>query len=295
MACYSPMTGYRLDSGGVSIGYEKAGSIENLRIPCGRCFGCRMSYAAVWATRLQHETMCWSRSAFVTLTYDDDHVGWRGLQLDDLQKFLKRLRKAKNGAEESNDRRTPIRYFAAGEYGEQTQRPHFHAALFNVELDARGGHSDLLQRIWPFGFHTISEFTAGRARYIAGYATKKVYGRAASRDAYQVVNYETGEVAQARREFAVMSRRPGIGAYFLEKYRADLNRGYVQARGGQRERMPRYYHNKLMEDPEYAYDDECRKEEYRLQREPGADTEERRLASSEIHKARFSMGKPRGF
>ena len=39
----------------------------------------------------------------------------------DIQKFLKRLRKAYRGK---------LRYFVAGEYGEQTARPHYHMILY---------------------------------------------------------------------------------------------------------------------------------------------------------------------
>ena len=61
-------------------------------------------------------------NAYITLTYNDDHLPANGsLQPRDLQLFWKRLRKA----------RTPgIRYYACGEYGDQTARPHYHAIIF---------------------------------------------------------------------------------------------------------------------------------------------------------------------
>ena len=43
------------------------------------------------------------------------------LMYPDIQKFLKRLRKAYRGK---------LRYFVAGEYGEQTARPHYHMILY---------------------------------------------------------------------------------------------------------------------------------------------------------------------
>lgn len=253
-----------------------------------------MEYAEVWSTRLQHEAMCWPRAAFITLTYADDNVPWRGLQLDDLQRFLKRLRKATDGVEEFKGKR-PIRYFAAGEYGGQTGRPHFHAALFNLDLKARDGYSDLLHKVWRDGFHTVSEFTPGRARYLAGYAVKKIRGKVERRAALERINFETGEIYEARPEFAVMSRRPvGIGGYFLEKFRSDLRRGYVTDWGGIKRRMPRYYRNKLLNDPDFAYEDECRREEYLAALPAGADTEERRVAKEQTHKARVrTYGKER--
>lgn len=246
-----------------------------------------MEYAEVWSVRLQHESMCWPRAQFVTLTYDDEHVPWRGLDIDHLQRFLKRLRKATEGIEAVNGRK-PIRYFAAGEYGGETRRPHFHAALFNVELGERQGISDLLSRLWPYGFHSCSEFTPGRARYIAGYAVKKVRGRVERERELGAVNFETGEFAVMRPEFCVMSRRPGIGAYFFEKFRSDFRRGFVVDRGGVKRRLPRFYRNKLLQNPDDAYLDECRTEEYMAQLPPGSDTPARREAAEAVHMARVS-------
>lgn len=287
MACYRPLDGYRLESGGVSIGFEPRGSREKLRIPCGSCFGCRMEYAEVWSVRLQHEAASWPRAQFVTLTYDEESVPWRGLELDHLQRFLKRLRKATNGIEAVDGGR-PIRYFAAGEYGGDTRRPHFHAALFNVEVGERNGHSDLLARLWPYGFHSCGEFTPGRARYIAGYAVKKVRGKVERERELGTVNFETGEFAVMRPEFCVMSRKPGIGYYFFRKFQADFRRGFVVDRGGVKRRLPRYYRNKMLEDPEYAYTDECRSEEYRASLPPGADSPYQREAKEAVHKARIA-------
>ena len=45
------------------------------------------------------------------------------LKKSDFQKFIKRLRKDYD-----------IKYFACGEYGDKTLRPHFHAILFGVNF-----------------------------------------------------------------------------------------------------------------------------------------------------------------
>lgn len=288
MACYHPMVGYRDgEEGELSIGWQREGADKRLRLPCGSCYGCTADKAESWAVRLQHESLCWSRSAFITLTYDDLHLPWYGLDVEHLQKFLKRLRKATSGHMAAPDGTRPIRYFACGEYGGQTQRPHYHAALFNVDLRERGGLSDLLQETWGMGFHTVSEFTPGRARYIARYALKKVNAPTWQRaEGFEVLDPTTGEVREQRQEFAVMSRRKGIGAYFLEKYRSDLLRGYVTDKGGVKRKMPRYYANKLREDPAYAEAEKKRVEEYQKALPFGSDSEEKRAARESIHRAR---------
>lgn len=62
---------------------------------------------------------------FITLTYDERHVrrtadGRLSLRFKDVQLYLKKLRKAKYYA----------KYICVGEYGSQTQRPHYHMLLW---------------------------------------------------------------------------------------------------------------------------------------------------------------------
>ena len=83
-------------------------------------------------------------SIFVTLTYDDNQVPMNDnadliLYKPDLQNFLKRLRKRKDGER--------IRYFAVGEYGTQSGRPHYHLCLFGC---GTGGSEDVVNA-WRSG------------------------------------------------------------------------------------------------------------------------------------------------
>ena len=112
-----------------------------LKIPCGRCVGCRLERSRQWANRCMLELQYHESSYFVTLTYDDEHVpvtyysenvdgeARSGLTLRarDLQLFMKRLRK-----EHSYER---LRFFACGEYGSNSYRPHYHAIIFGLTLD----------------------------------------------------------------------------------------------------------------------------------------------------------------
>lgn len=95
-------------------------------IPCGKCAGCRAAKAKAWADRMILELDHSKKAVFLTLTYDNEHLpvlvnvntgqGTPTLQKRDLQLFLKRLRKAFKGKE--------LRYYAVGEYGSRTLRPH---------------------------------------------------------------------------------------------------------------------------------------------------------------------------
>lgn len=288
MACYHPLAAWREEpEGKPTFGLREGDGIEQLRIPCGACLGCTDDKAEEWSVRLQHEAMTWPRSHFITLTYDDDHVPWYGLDLQHLQLFLKRLRKRDVGISEWIGGRRPIRYFAAGEYGGNTARPHYHLCLFNADLRERNQNSPILEETWEYGFHTVTPFTPGRARYIARYALKKIPSRYIRLDPPEVINPETGEIKKQKQEFAVMSRGKGLGALFFEKYRSDLLRGYVTDKGGTKRRMPRYYRNKLREDPAYVEAEKLRIQEYQQGLPLDSDSEEKRAAREAIHKAKI--------
>lgn len=303
MACYRPLDGYRQPGGGVRIGFEPPGSLQKLAIPCGRCFGCTMEYRRMWAIRCQHEAALYDSNLFVTLTYDEENLPWhRGLELDHMQRFLKRLRKKYEGdiAIPEADGKRPIRYYLAGEYGEETDRPHWHLLLFNLRLPDYHGQPKAIElasmrELWPFGHHQVDQFTPARAAYTAGYAAKKVRGYIQRKLAYDVYHPETGEIYERRPPFATMSRRPvGLGVYYFRRFRSDFLRGYVGGRSGTKERLPRLYHQYLREDQEWAYDDEIRREEYLMSADPRERWPDRLLAKEAVAKAKFALhGKER--
>ena len=76
-------------------------------IPCGQCIGCRIDYSRMWADRCILEAKEHDNNAFVTLTYDPEHLPksevvvdvntgemleWPSLVPDHLTKFMKDLR-----------------------------------------------------------------------------------------------------------------------------------------------------------------------------------------------------------
>lgn len=142
------------------------------------------------------ESMTHDQNAFVTLTYNDEHVPVE-LRPRDMQLFLKRLRKGYP---------RPLRFFGVGEYGSQTFRPHFHLALFGFSIfDV--GH---VEAAWAvdgvsLGFVSVGELNEQSARYIAKYSAK-------------CMNHEDVPELQGKHpEFARMSnggrlRSGGIGA-----------------------------------------------------------------------------------
>jgi hypothetical protein len=45
-----------------------------LKIPCGRCIGCRLEYSRQWAMRCHHEASLHTFNSFITLTYDPENL-----------------------------------------------------------------------------------------------------------------------------------------------------------------------------------------------------------------------------
>lgn len=239
MPCYHPLPGWfskeRNPSGKRSVVFSVEQGFKDRRIavPCGKCIGCRLEYARRWAIRCVHESKLWERNCFVTLTYNEKEVPENGsLRPRDFVLFMKKLRFQYGPG---------IRFFQCGEYGEQLERPHHHALLFNHafpdmrELSRRNGlklyRSAELERLWPYGFCSIGEVTFESAGYVARYAVKKINGSMA--DAHY---------SGRRKEYCTMSRRPGVGAGFLSRYRSDVYpAGTVTLRGGITMGTPRFY------------------------------------------------------
>ena len=127
---------------------------------------------------------------FLTLTYDNDNLPAplenspiNPLVKRDLQLFIKRLRKR------FPDQR--IRYFACGEYGGASMRPHYHLILFGLKLDDlkllyknddqfRYYTSDSIHSCWNYGYHIITSVNWETCAYVARYIVKKQYGAGAS-------------------------------------------------------------------------------------------------------------------
>ena len=223
MPCYHPLSGYRSREGTITQSPRFAIDDNKIQVKCGQCIGCRLAYSRNWAIRCMHEASMWENNCFITLTYNEESLPkWGTLQLEDFQKFMKRLRK-KFGA--------GIRYFHCGEYGERFRRPHYHACLFNFDFpdrelwtvrdDVRLDVSDSLSRLWKFGHTSVGNVTFESAAYVARYVVKKINGRMAIPH-YETFDEDTGEVFDRKKEYVTMSRRPGIAYSWFQQFKKDV-------------------------------------------------------------------------
>lgn len=189
--CYaasaSDAASHRLPSVICKSPYMVGGSIP---VGCGQCLPCRINRRRLWTWRMFYEAQLHQSNCFVTLTYDEDHLPpLRSVVPSDLTAWIKRLRAA------VEPRR--FRYFAVGEYGDESARPHYHAILFG--LGQRD--SEIIDHAWQGrGLTATFEANEFTFQYTAGYTVKKLTRR------------DDPRLNGRHPEFARMSNRPGIGA-----------------------------------------------------------------------------------
>ncbi len=208
----------------------KSSNAIRLEVPCGKCVECLQDRREMWSLRIAEEWKDHTDSAFITLTYDNENITYGEhlptLVKSDLQNWFKRLR----------DRIKPIkvRYYAVGEYGTKTLRPHYHVILFGLPLKLI--KDGILEQTWKHGHVHYGTLTRASIHY----ATK-----------YHVNRYN--DVEGSEPSFTLMSRNPGIGARYLKKmekiHDGNLERAYYQD-GNYKKRLPRYYRDKLYTEDE---------------------------------------------
>lgn len=281
MPCYRPIKGYRSKTpnektGKCPVVFKASDEIQHryeldgrrvpvvIDLPCGQCIGCRLERSRQWAIRCCHEAQLYERNCFITLTYNDNNLPENGsLDLKHFQDFMKRLRFRFGEG---------IRFFHCGEYGERFRRPHYHACLFNFDFDDkvifrsdRGNNlyvSKALEELWPFGFSLIGEVTFESAAYVARYITKKITGDRAE-------SHYDGR----KPEYTTMSRRPGIGRGWLDKYHSDVYPSDFVVIKEKKMKPPKYYDRQYEVD--YPSDFKWVKVGRRIERKEREEKEER--------------------
>lgn len=205
-------------------------SKQDMVVPCGSCAFCGATKRSDWALRLHYEGRKHLVKKFVTLTYADPHLVWKNgisqLHKPHVQLWLKRVRRT--GAK--------VRYYAVGEYGSKTFRPHYHILLFGDVSD------DVIRSTWPHGLVHIGTVTQESIMYCLGY----------------IVNGKGWKMRTKRTPpFSLMSRGNGIkgdpgygglGYNYLSKAMVEWHRSgrkNYAILDGQKRHLPRYYKTKI--------------------------------------------------
>lgn len=195
---------------------------------CGRCLPCRKAKALQLAARCVLNASLYQDNCFLTLTYDEGKEGYHNeFDYRDIQKFKKRLRKH---VFKNYGRRISV--FNVHEYGRNAKK-HWHLIVFNYNPPDRVLHtyssglplstSKEVEKLWPYGFHTIGDVSEASAMYQAQYMEK---------------DFKNNNQTSKRKSH---SRHSGIGKeYFMAHYRQLLLLGHIPF-GGTRIPLPRYF------------------------------------------------------
>lgn len=223
--------------------------LQGVIVPCGKCETCKKNRAHEWAVRLEQELEYHQSATFITLTYNDQNVpvsdsGLLTLRKTDLQKFFKRFRK---------NTKTKIKYYACGEYGSKTQRPHYHAIIFGwqpeptelLEVTKKTYSCKVLEDIWSFGNVQVGSVTSQSIHYVSGYIIKSINKK---------------EVGDRQREFLLSSQ--GLGLQYAVQYQADMEDGTMDY-NGEKVPIPKYYRKKIYVDKS-KIDEQMIKKELRV-------------------------------
>lgn len=182
MACFSPVS--------MTVPFFHGSRLTRVvQVPCNYCLSCRITRSIYLRSIASYEHyMCALEgrgSSFCTLTYCDYNVpisldsGLATLSKDDLQRFMKRLRK--NLSKDFGN----FKFMASGEYGDQFGRPHYHLTLFGVPssyatkavFDAWNNSETVDITGVIRGTIDVGSLRAGGLAYVTKYCLKQVRGQ----------------------------------------------------------------------------------------------------------------------
>lgn len=279
----------RQHNGGIIMSKEEAAYYKQLypllsptlvQVPCGKCISCRLSYSRDWANRCMSELKTNPLAFFLTLTYDDTHLMFAPfvdaedgtvsmrpcLVPSDFTKFMKRLRiycQREGIADE-------IRFFGCGEYGDDSERPHYHIIIYGFTPPEQGRHiwrqpsadapvlwtHKMFEELWTYGLSCYGDVTWESCAYVARYCMKKRKGldRAAQKAAQESFGFPPWP-----EEFVRMSRRPGLGRDFYERNKDTIymtDEMFVPVKGSISSVKPARYFDRLydLEYPDRMHD-----------------------------------------
>lgn len=274
---------------------------HQLSFACRQCIGCRVDRSREWAVRCYHEAQLYDQSCFITLTYNDDYLPSNGsLYHRHFQLFMKRFRKAHGR----------VRFFMSGEYGEENNRPHYHACIFGfnfIEHDP-GCHvirikkvkgkdiplwrSPFLDKLWserqedgsylPLGFASVGAVTFTSAAYVARYVMKKVTGEASE-------SHYGGRTPEYSRASTGFREAGGIGLKWIERYWREVYPADTVICDGRNVKVPGYYDRWMEANQPEVFEKVKRKRELYSASQKENRTPDRLRVRKEVFKAKTSQ------
>lgn len=245
---------------------------QQLYVPCGKCYNCRLQKRQAWCFRMQQELQSRPVAFFVTLTYDEEHVptkvydrkhlasyhtdNFQTLSKDDASAFIETMQRElrcrfyqpKNQPKIDKHGKTRnaalVRYYLIGEYGDKvhiisgTNRPHYHAILYFPKGCSVDTAKDVVNSSWSAGLVDIAPVTFADINYVAKHQFKESKGNDYQRKHAPI--------------FAKMSRsNGGLGTDYLRfvarRHPSRTSQLYVLL-NGYRLALPQFYRKKLFPD-----------------------------------------------
>lgn len=211
-------------------------------VPCGRCPRCRRNRQRDWTLRLRAERDAADFTLWLTLTIAPEYMDTLPDQTMCLSKekprhFFESLRKHYGS-------KVVFKHYLVSEYGDGTDRPHFHCLLFGyvpgaAPLDVLKTKNDVVDFItregstcWPYGFAYNKPLHFRVFGYITNYINKP-----------ELVDPEHPHPV---RPFTCISQ--GIGESYMQRFDKSqfANYEFVISDDGSKKVLPRYYRDKIL-------------------------------------------------
>lgn len=250
------------------------GGFRDVVVACGKCAECQSTKTSAMLIRCKAElddsVVCY----FDTLTYNEQNIpsidGYKCFSRDDVQKFMKRLRRRLARAGFTKD---VFKFLIVSEYGGLTQRPHYHVLFFLKVFIPLKAWKKFVNDSWQKGFTDHAESPRAIVKdvdalnYCVKYVFKDVYTRKrefAFRASYALKHYgvEHNELLREQRKemdsflrshFHFFQTSRFFGCPYLEK--ADLeslltDKSFYFDKGNVRRfvQLPRYFYNKVFKE-----------------------------------------------
>lgn len=192
---------------------------RGILFPCGKCPACLSERREELAERIFFESRVSASSYFVTLTYDDEHLpfdrqlGINCFDKQEIQTYIRRIR------DYLRPRDVSLRYFLTCEFGDASNRSHYHAVVYLSSFLSLQQVWILFNEFWKRGIVYVSSVGAGCCKYVAKYCLKD--------DGNESYSFPSSSPAKP---FRLFSRRPGIGCtdecvqYWYDRFQ--LNKNY---------------------------------------------------------------------
>lgn len=212
---------------------------KNIEVNCGKCLNCLNNKKKEKALRFIQEMNNYKFKLFITLTMDElqatrSKSGRTTVDKNMFTLYIKKLQYWEKKYNMKINKDNAMKYISCGEYGERTERAHYHIVLLT---NAYIHHK--IRTCWKLGHVEMEAVKDVRAvYYTAGYTDKKI--KTYFRDKYKK-DLDDREVA-----FLKVSR--ANGKKYIEKKVAEIkpDNYYIESFNG-KNKLPTYYKMKLKE------------------------------------------------